>query len=76
MTVDDVRVVLQIEWDVVVPSRHEDDRLTECMSITGLVEHVGIPSGHVSDEQIGLGNLVVETRKNVVGKICSSMRSQ
>ena len=58
--VDDMGEMLQIERYVVGLLGEQDGRLSEGMCVADLVKHVGVAAGHVGDDDVGLGNLVVD----------------
>lgn len=53
VAVDEMAVVLEIEWNVARISCDEDDELLLRMSISDLVEDVRISAGHVGNDEVG-----------------------
>src|SRR5215208_4511485 len=64
--VDDMRVMPEVEWDVVGSLRQQHDRLRETVRIAGLVEDVRVPIRHLSDNQVGALDLSVNALEDVL----------
>src|SRR5208283_289134 len=66
--VDDVRIMLQIKWDVVRVLSEQDHSLSEGVRVANLVKYVWIAACHVRNNQICFGDLVINPLKDALRK--------
>src|SRR5437763_1307772 len=67
-TIHNMGVVLKVEGDILDFLCEEDDCFAERMSIACLIEDIRISIGHVSNNNVSLGNLIADALQNALMK--------
>jgi len=63
-----MRVMLQIEWDIVRVSSEQDHSLSESVRVANFVKYIWIAACHVRNNQVGFGDLVINPLKDALRK--------
>ena len=66
--VDDVRVVLKVEGDILRILCNKDSGFSEGVRVADFIKHVRVSSGHIGDDEISFSNLVVNPRQDTFCK--------